>query len=92
MSTVEERAKEQAAEFLADMQAQVALQRAAERDVAELEDQLAAAKWEALPVSERLATVRETQTRMLQELQDLRDRKRFADTAAKVAMPQAEVI
>lgn len=91
VSTVEERAKEQASEFLADMQAQVALQRAAERDVAELEDQLAAAKWEALPVSERLATVRETQTRMLQELQDLRDRKRFADTAAKVAMPQAEV-
>jgi hypothetical protein len=91
VSTVEERAKEQAAEFLADMQARVALQRAAERDVAELEDQLAAAKWEALPVSERLATVRKTQTRMLQELQDLRDRKRFADTAAKVAMPQAEV-
>ena len=91
VSTVEERAKEQASEFLADMQAQVALQRAAERDVAELEDQLAAAKWEALPVSERLATVKETQARMLQELQDLRDRKRFADTAAKVAMPQAEV-
>lgn len=90
-SDIARRAREQADEFMADMQAQVALQRAAEKDVAELEAQLSAAEWEARPVSERLATVRKTQARMLQELQDLRDRKRFADTAAKIAKPQAEV-
>lgn len=61
MSEIEERAMAQAAEFMADMQARVALQRAAERDVAELEAQLAAAQWEARPVSERLAEVRQEQ-------------------------------
>lgn len=91
VSTIEERAKEQAAEFMAEMQAHVALQRAAERDVAELEAQLAQVKWEARPVSERLAEVRQIQERLLQERRDLWDRKRFADTAAKVARPQAEV-
>lgn len=49
VSEIEERAMAQAAEFMADMQARVALQRAAERDVAELEAQLAAAQWEARP-------------------------------------------
>ena len=91
VSTIEERAKEQAAEFMAKMQAHVALQRAAERDLAELEAQLAQAQWEARPVSERLAEVRQIQERLLQERRDLWDRKRFADTAAKTAMPQAEV-
>lgn len=91
VSTIEERAKEQAAEFMAEMQAHVALQRAAERDVAELEAQLAQVKWEARPVSERLAEVRQIQERLLQERRDLWDRKRFADTAAKTARPQAEV-
>lgn len=91
VSTIEERAKEQAAEFMAEMQAHVALQRAAERDLAELEAQLAQAQWEARPVSERLAEVRQIQERLLQERRDLWDRKRFADTAAKTARPQAEV-
>ena len=47
-SDIARRARRQADEFMADMQAQVALQRAAERDLAELEAQLAAAKLEAL--------------------------------------------
>ena len=90
-SDIARRAREQADEFMAEMQAHVALQRAAERDLAELETQLAAAKWEARPVSERLAEVRQIQERLLQERRDLWDRKRFADTAAKTARPQAEV-
>lgn len=90
-SDIARRAREQADEFMAEMQAHVALQRAAERDLAELEAQLAAAKWEARPVSERLAEVRQIQERLLQERRDLWDRKRFADTAAKTARPQAEV-
>ena len=91
VSTIEERAKEQAAEFMAEMQAHVALQRAAERDLAELEAQLAAAEWEARPVSERLAEVRQEQERLLQERRDLWARKQVADEAAKKARPQAEV-
>ena len=90
-SDIARRAREQADEFMAEMQAHVALQRAAERDLAELEAKLAAAKWEARPVSERLAEVRQIQERLLQERRDLWDRKRFADTAAKTARPQAEV-
>ena len=90
-SDIARRAREQAAEFMAEMQAHVALQRAAERDLAELEAQLAQAQWEARPVSERLAEVRQIQERLLQERRDLWDRKRFADTAAKTARPQAEV-
>lgn len=91
VSEIEERAKEQAAEFMADMQARVALQRAAERDVAELEAQLAAAQWEARPVSERLAEVRQEQERLLQVRRDLWARKQVADEAAKKARPLAEV-
>lgn len=90
-SDVGRRAREQAEEFMADMQAQVALLRAAERDVAELEAQLAAAEWEARPVSERLAEVRQEQERLLQERRDLWARKQVADEAAKKAKPQAEV-
>ena len=52
-STIEERAKEQADQFMADMQAQVALQRAAERDVAELEAELAILKLQALPLAQQ---------------------------------------
>ena len=91
VSEIEERAMAQAAEFMADMQARVALQRAAERDVAELEAQLAAAQWEARPVSERLAEVRQEQERLLQVRRDLWARKQVADEAAKKAKPQAEV-
>ena len=90
-SDVGRRAREQAEEFMADMQAQVALLRAAERDVTELEAQLAAAEWEARPVSERLAEVRQEQERLLQERRDLWARKQVADEAAKKARPQAEV-
>ena len=91
VSEIEERAMAQAAEFMADMQARVALQRAAERDVAELEAQLAAAQWEARPVSERLAEVRQEQERLLQVRRDLWARKQVADEAAKKARPLAEV-
>ena len=91
VSEIEERAMAQAAEFMADMQARVALQRAAERDVAELEAQLAAAQWEARPVSERLAEVRQEQERLLQVRRDLGARKQVADEAAKKARPQADV-
>ena len=90
-SDVGRRAREQADEFMADMQAQVALLRAAERDVAELEAQLAAAQWEARPVSERLAEVRQEQERLLQVRRALWARKQVADEAAKKAKPQAEV-
>ena len=91
VSEIEERAMAQAAEFMADMQARVALQRAAERDVAELEAQLAATQWEARPVSERLAEVRQEQERLLQVRRDLWARKQVADEAAKKARPQADV-
>jgi hypothetical protein len=91
VSTIEERAKEQAAEFMAEMQAQAALLRAAERDVAELEAMIAAAEWEARPVSERLAEVRQEQERLLQVRRALWARKQVADEAAKKAKPQAEV-
>ena len=90
-SDIARRAREQADEFMAEMQAQVALLRAAERDVAELEAQLAAAQWEARPVSERLAEVRQEQERLLQVRRDLWSRKQVADEAAKKAKPQAEV-
>ena len=90
-SDVGRRAREQADEFMADMQAQVALLRAAERDVAELEAQLAAAQWEARPVSERLAEVRQEQERLLQVRRALWAKKQVADEAAKKAKPQAEV-
>ena len=85
------RARGQAAEFMAEMQAHVALQRAAERDLAELEAQLAQAKWEARPVSERLAEVRQIQERLLQERRELWARKERADEFAKTARPQAEL-
>ena len=91
VSTIEERAKEQAAEFMAEMQAHVALQRAAEKDLAELEAQLAQAQWEARPVSERLAEVRQIQERLLQERRELWARKERAAEFAKTARPQAEL-
>ena len=91
VSEIEERAKEQAAEFMAEMQAHVALQRAAERDLAELEAQLAQAQWEARPVSERLAEVRQIQERLLQERRELWARKERAAEFAKTARPQAEL-
>lgn len=90
-SDIARRAREQADEFMADMQAQAALLRAAERDVAELEALIAAAEWEARPVSERLAEVRQEQERLLQVRRDLWARKQVADEAAKKAKPQAEV-
>ena len=90
-SDIARRAREQADEFMADMQAQAALLRAAERDVAELEALIAAAEWEARPVSERLAEVRQEQERLLQVRRDLWARKQAADEAAKKAKPQAEV-
>lgn len=91
VSTIEQRAKEQAAEFMAEMQAQVALQRAAEKDLAELEAQLAQAQWEARPVSERLAEVRLLQERLLQERRELWARKERAAEFARIARPQAEL-
>lgn len=90
-SDIARRAREQADEFMADMQAQAALLRAAELDVAELEALIAAAEWEARPVSERLAEVRQEQERLLQVRRDLWARKQVADEAAKKAKPQAEV-
>lgn len=90
-SDVGRRAREQADQFMADMQAQVALQRAAEKDVAELEAQLAQAQWEARPVSERLAEVRQIQERLLQERRDLWARKERAAEFAKTARPHAEL-
>ena len=90
-SDIARRAREQAAEFMAEMQAHVALQRAAEKDLAELEAQLAQAQWEARPVSERLAEVRQIQERLLQERRELWARKERADEFAKTARPQAEL-
>ena len=90
-SDIARRAREQADEFMADMQAQAALLRAAERDVAELEALIEAAQWEARPVSERLAEVRQEQERLLQVRRDLWARKQVADEAVKKAKPQAEV-
>lgn len=90
-SDIARRAREQAAEFMAEMQARAALQRAAERDLAELEAQLAQAQWEARPVSERLAEVRQIQERLLQERRELWARKERADEFAKTARPQAEL-
>ena len=52
-SDVGRRAREQADQFMADMQAQVALQRAAEKDVAELEAELAILKLRAAPLAEQ---------------------------------------
>lgn len=91
VSTIEERAKEQAAEFIAELEAHAAIQRAAERDLAELEAQLAQAQWEARPVSERLAEVRQIQERLLQERRELWARKERAAEFAKTARPQAEL-
>ncbi len=90
-SDIARRAREQADEFMAEMQAHVALQRAAERDLAELEAQLAQAQWEARPVSERLAEVRQIQERLLLERRELWARKERAAEFAKTARPQAEL-
>lgn len=90
-SDIARRAREQAAEFMAEMQAHVALQRAAEKDLAELEAQLAQAQWQARPVSERLAEVRLLQERLLQERRELWARKERAAEFAKTARPEAEL-
>ena len=90
-SDIGRRAREQADQFLADMQAQVALQRAAERDVAELETALATARWQATPVEDRLKVAKEAHQQLLQERSALWKRQEQADEAAKRARPMAEV-
>lgn len=90
-SDVGRRAREQADEFLADMQAQVALQRAAEKDVAELETALATARWQATPVEDRLKVANQERARLLQERQSLWDRQKAAEEAGKRARPMVEV-
>ena len=90
-SDVGRRAREQAVEFMADMQAQVALQRAAEKDVAELETALATARWQATPVEDRLKVANQERARLLQERQGLWDRQKAAEEAGKRARPMVEV-
>ena len=70
-SDIARRARRQADEFMADMQAQVALQRAAERDLAELEAQLAAAKLEALPLPDRIERAQRLVQERAAEISDL---------------------
>ena len=84
-SDVGRRAREQADQFMADMQAQVALQRAAEKDVAELETQLANLRWQATPVEDRLKIARAEQQRLLAAKSELWKRQEQADQAAKRA-------
>ena len=90
-SDVGRRAREQADQFMADMQAQVALQRAAEKDVAELETALATARWQATPVEDRLKVANQERARLLQERQGLWDRQKAAEEAGKRARPMVEV-
>ena len=90
-SDVGRRAREQAYQFMADMQAQVALQRAAEKDVAELETALATARWQATPVEDRLKVANQERARLLQERQGLWDRQKAAEEAGKRARPMVEV-
>ena len=90
-SDIGRRAREQADQFMADMQAQVALQRAAERDVAELETALATARWQATPVEDRLKVANQERARLLQERQSLWDRQKAAEEAGKRARPMVEV-
>lgn len=75
VSTVEERAKEQAAQFLADMQAQVALQRAAERDVAELEAELAILRLQALPLDQQRERAEQLVAERRAEIDELAKRR-----------------
>jgi hypothetical protein len=74
-SDIARRAREQADEFMADMQAQVALQRAAEKDVAELEAQLAQAKWEAMPMPERIERAQRLVQERAAEISDLAEQR-----------------
>ena len=90
-SDVGRRARAQADQFMADMQAQVALQRAAEKDVAELETALATARWQATPVEDRLKVANQERARLLQERQSLWDRQKAAEEAGKRARPMVEV-
>ena len=90
-SDIGRRAREQADQFMADMQAQVALQRAAEKDVAELETALATARWQATPVEDRLKVANQERARLLQERQGLWDRQKAAEEAGKRARPMVEV-
>ena len=75
VSTIEERAKEQAAQFLAEVQAQVALQRAAERDVAELEAELALLKLQALPLADQRQHWEQVAEERRAEIEDLTKRR-----------------
>lgn len=90
-SDISRRARAQTDEFMAEMQAQVALQRAAEREVAELETQLANLRWQAMPVEDRLKIARAEQQRLVQERSALWERMQQVDEAAKRARPMAEV-
>ena len=90
-SDVGRRARAQADQFMADMQAQVALQRAAEKDVAELEAELAQLRWQATPVQDRLKATREAHSRLLDERKSLWQREQQAEEAAKRARPMVEV-
>ena len=71
-SDIGRRAREQADQFMADMQAQVALQRAAERDVAELEAQLANARQQAEAQTERQRIEHMNSTELAQEIGRIR--------------------
>ena len=94
-SDIARRAREQAAEFIAELEAHAAIQRAAERDLAELEAQLAQAQWEARPVSERLAEVRQIQERLIQDreaaIADLAERRSELYKLHRLALPRAQV-
>ena len=90
-SDIGRRARAQADDFMAEMQAQVALQRAAEREVAELETQLVNLHWQAMPVEDRLKIARAEQQRLVQERSVLWEQQQQADEAAKRAQPMAEV-
>ena len=75
VSTVEERAKEQAAAFMAEMQAQVALQRAAEREVAELQAELDILELQALPLAQQRARAEQLVAERRAEIDDLVKRR-----------------
>lgn len=71
-SEIARRAREQAAVFLVEMQAQAAIQQAAARDVIELEAQLAQALQQADAQTEQQRIDRMTSTELAQEIERLR--------------------
>lgn len=75
VSKIEERAKEQAAQFLADMQAQVALQRAAEREVAELQAELDILELQAMPLDKQRERAEQLVVERRAEIEDLAKRR-----------------